>query len=73
MESFWQLRMESVLATDANNTDEEDMDMDFFADDSSDDVSSDSDSVESVTEELLVILLAFKATEKLFRCIKRRD
>ena len=49
--------MESVLATDANNTNEEDMDMDFFDDDSSDD-----DLEVSVMEELLVILLAFKAT-----------
>jgi hypothetical protein len=54
--------MESFLATNANNTDEEDMDMDFFPDASSDD-----DSEASVMEELLVILLALKATEKLFR------
>jgi hypothetical protein len=62
--------MESVLATDANNTDEEVMDMDFF--DSSDDDSSDNDSETSVTEELLVILLALKATEKLFRWNEER-
>ena len=64
--------MESVLATDANNTDEEDMDMDFFDDDSSDGDSSDDDSEASVTEELLVILLALKATEKLFRWNEER-
>jgi hypothetical protein len=72
MESFWQERMESVLATDANNTDEEDMDMDFFDDDSSDDDSSDNDSEASVTEELLVILLALKATENFFRWNEER-
>jgi hypothetical protein len=65
MESFWQERINSVLATDANNTDEEDMD--FFDDDSSDD-----DSEASVTKELLVILLALKVTEKLFRWNEER-
>ena len=57
--------MESFLATDANNADEEDMD--FFDDDSSDE-----DSEASVAEELLIILLALKATEKIFRWNEER-
>ena len=57
--------------------DEEDMNMDFFTDDSSDDDSSDDDFSDddleaSVMEELLVILLALKATEKLFRWNEER-
>jgi hypothetical protein len=47
------------------NSDEEDMD--FF-----DDNSSDEDSEASVTVELLILLLALKATEKLFRWNEER-
>jgi hypothetical protein len=63
MEHSWQETMESLLATDANTSDEEDMD--FFNDDSSDE-----DSEASITEELLI--LALKATEKLFRWNEER-
>ena len=53
------------MASNANNADEEDMDL--FDDDS-----SNNDLEESVTEELLILLIALKATEKIFRWNEER-